>query len=97
MTPRQKVMRARRRTAERQAMLKGNKNRRDVENIYKESKSRRQNGEDVHVDHIVPLRAKLASGLTCPANLQIISAEADAAKGNEFRSYSLKNGVKTYL
>ena len=97
MTPKQKANRAKRRTAERNAMLKGAKNRREVKAIYTESKARRLAGEDVHVDHIAPLRAKLACGLTCPANLQIITAEEDAAKGNEFRSYHTKNGVITYL
>lgn len=97
MSPRQKANRAKRRVAERQAMLKGAANRRAVENIYKTSKAMRASGQDVHVDHIIPLRNKLACGLTNPANLQIITAEEDHAKGNEFRSFSLKNGVKTYF
>ena len=97
MSPNQKASRAKRRVAERRAMLKGRANRAAVKAIYTKSKAMRAAGQDVHVDHIVPMRSKLASGLTCPANLQIITAEEDLAKGNEFRSYRLKDGVKYTL
>ena len=97
MSPRQKANRAKRRTAERNAMLRGRANSKSVKRIYTESKALRATGQDVHVDHIIPLRCKLASGLTCPANLQIITAEEDHVKGNEFRSFRLKDGVKTYF
>lgn len=97
MSPKQKATRARRRAAERNAMLKGARNRKAVAKVYKKSKAMRLAGQDVHVDHIIPMRATLASGLTCPANLQIITAEQDAAKGNEFKSYRLKDGIKTYF
>jgi hypothetical protein len=97
MTPRQRVNRAKRRTAEKNAMLKGNKNKKAVARIYKENTALRATGQDTHVDHIIPIRAKLACGLTCPSNLQIITAEEDLDKGNEFRSFSKKHGVITYL
>lgn len=95
MTPKQKVQRAKRRKAERQAKLMGTG--REVKKIYDESKAMRKCGIKVHVDHIIPLRHKLVCGLTCPANLQIISTEEDLAKGNEFRSFSIKGNVTTYF
>jgi hypothetical protein len=36
------------------------------------------------VDHIVPLQGKLVCGLHCEANLQVITHEANAKKGNKF-------------
>jgi len=97
MTPRQKANRQARRIAERNAMLKSNSNRRSVKRIYAMNTALRAQGEETHVDHIIPLRAKLACGLTCPANLQIITAEEDHAKGNEFTPFRIKNGKKTYI
>ncbi len=37
-----------------------------------------------HVDHIVPLRAKLACGLHAHTNIQVIRAEINRAKGNRY-------------
>jgi 5-methylcytosine-specific restriction endonuclease McrA len=38
--------------------------------------------EPHHVDHIIPLRGDFVSGLHCESNLQILTAEANRAKGN---------------
>lgn len=51
--------------------------------VYRTKHERQQReGICLHVDHIVPLKHKLASGLHCHQNLQIITAEENVRKGN---------------
>lgn len=45
---------------------------------------RKETGQDWHVDHIIPLRGKLVSGLHVPNNLQVIPASENRQKKNNF-------------
>lgn len=50
--------------------------------IYEECARLRNAGQNVQVDHIVPLNGKTVSGLHCEANLRIISAKENSSKRN---------------
>ena len=50
--------------------------------IYAEARRRRTNGEDVHVDHVMPLIGIGFCGLHVPWNLAIVDAKENMRKGN---------------
>jgi len=52
--------------------------------IYQECADRRKAGEDVQVDHIVPLNSEHVSGLHWAKNLRIIPAAKNSSKRNWF-------------
>ena len=55
-----------------------------IKAIEKECKRRRAAGEDVVVDHIVPLVSDIVCGLECHWNLEIITDRENAIKGNKY-------------
>jgi hypothetical protein len=53
--------------------------------VYAEARRlTRETGIDHEVDHIVPLRGQLVSGLHVPANLRIVTMTVNRSKGNAF-------------
>jgi hypothetical protein len=50
--------------------------------VYRECARRRQRGERVAVDHIIPLEHPHVSGLHTPDNLRIISEKTNQSKSN---------------
>lgn len=53
-----------------------------IKAIYTEAARRNANGEQVHVDHVVPLKHPSVSGLHVETNLEIIPASANWRKNN---------------
>lgn len=57
----------------------------EIRRVYLECKKKsEETGILHHVDHIVPLRGKLVSGLHVLWNLRIITAEENLRKGNKY-------------
>lgn len=55
-----------------------------IKAVYKEAKERRSAGEDVHVDHEIPLHGKNVCGLHIHSNLRIIPGSVNLAKSNQW-------------
>jgi hypothetical protein len=79
----------RRRTSEDEQIASWTRNNKEelkaIAAIYKEAKILSEAYSfTFHVDHIVPLNSPFVSGLTCLANLEPLSAEANISKGNRW-------------
>jgi len=55
-----------------------------IEAIYTQAREMRDAGEIVEVDHVIPLRGKVVSGLHVDGNLAIIPASRNRVKSNHF-------------
>lgn len=60
------------------------KQRQEYRAIYRECRRRRRKGENVQVDHIVPIVSRLVCGLNVPWNLAIEHASINSRKGNRW-------------
>jgi len=63
--------------------------------IYRESRRRRAAGEDIEVDHDIPLQGKLVSGLHVESNLRIRPRKYNREKMIKFNvdeDWELVNG-----
>lgn len=58
--------------------------RKSIAAIYAEAGRRRKLGDDVEVDHIIPIRGHDVCGLHCAENLEIKSRIANQHKGNRY-------------
>lgn len=56
----------------------------EMECVYTYCSALRKIGLNYHVDHIVPLRGKIVSGLHVPSNLQVITGTENVRKGNSY-------------
>ena len=55
-----------------------------IRRLYREAERRRAHGQDVVVDHIVPLTSPLVCGLECHWNMEIVTWAENATKGNRW-------------
>jgi len=55
-----------------------------IDDIYQTAKARRLNGEDVVVDHIIPINNPIVCGLHVPWNMQILTRAENSKKNNHF-------------
>lgn len=58
-----------------------------IKEVYAECKARRDNGEDCHVDHIIPFRGENVSGFHVLSNLRIVPAAENLSKKNKFSDW----------
>ena len=56
----------------------------EMECVYNYCSALREIGLDYHVDHIVPLRGEIVSGMHVPWNLQVIPKLDNLEKGNRY-------------
>ena len=59
----------------------------EMESVYEYCSALRKCGLDYHVDHIVPLRGTIVSGLHVPWNLQVITGTENMSKGNKYAQW----------
>lgn len=56
----------------------------EIKKVYAEAKQLRETGQDVHVDHIIPLQSDFVTGLHVSENLRIILAYDNISKHNKY-------------